>query len=335
MGLKEKARQGYLTGGLAWGYLKGEDGIAIPDQERAPLVLAIFEIYAAGRYSHRDIAQWLNDRGQRTTRGNLFCADTVRDMLGNLTYCGYVTAQRSTSKEIRGKHQPLISEELFDRCADLRRQRTTTKHPGRPSPNYLLRSIVRCERCGGRMHGTTGGRKREARYYCSTRKKKHGCDQPLTAAQPIEEQIARFLAEFRPNQAMRDEILHRLASGEDSDTEDITRKRRQLNERRKRLRDLYELGDIDRANYISKRDALDTELDALAPGPTPDLDGARAVLEDFGRFWKDETDPETAASSSNSSSSESGSTDTRSSPCAPPEHSPPSSPAEPSQDGEV
>jgi site-specific DNA recombinase len=305
MGLKEKARQGFLTGGLAWGYLKGEDGIAIPDPERAPLVLTIFEIYATRRYSHRDIALWLNERDQRTTRGNLFCADTVRDMLGNLfcadtardmlgnlTYCGYVTGQRSTSKEIRGKHQPLISEELFDRCADLRRQRTTTKNPGRPSANYLLRSIVRCDRCDGRMHGTTGGRKREARYYCSTRRKKHGCDQPLTAARPIEEQIARFISDFQPSEAMREEILDRLAHGEDTDTGDIARKRRQLNERRKRLRDLYELGDLDRSEYVSKRDALDAELDALAPGPAPDLDGARAVLEDFGRFWKDETDAE-------------------------------------------
>jgi site-specific DNA recombinase len=292
MGLKEKARQGFLTGGLAWGYLKGEEGIAIPDPERAPLVLAMFEIYATGRYSHRDIALWLNERGQRTTRGNLFCADTVRDMLGNLTYCGYVTAQRSTSKEIRGKHQPLVSEELFNRCADLRRQRTTTKNPGRPSTNYLLRSIVRCKRCDGRMHGTTGGRKREARYYCSTRRKKHGCDQPLTAAGPIEEQIARFLAEFQPSEAMREEILDRLAHSEDTDTEDIGRKRRQLTERRKRLRDLYELGDLDRSEYVSKRDALDAELDALAPGPAPDIDHARAVLEDFGRFWKEETDPE-------------------------------------------
>jgi hypothetical protein len=142
------------------------------------------------------------------------------------------------------------------------------------------------------MHGTTGGRKREARYYCSTRRKKHGCDQPLTAAGPIEEQIARFLAEFQPSHAMRDEILHRLAHGEDTDTEDIGRKRRQLTERRKRLRDLYELGDLDRSEYVSKRDALDAELDGLAPGPAPDLDHARAVLEDFSRFWKEETDPE-------------------------------------------
>ena len=104
--------------------------------------------------------------------------------------------------------------------------------------------------------------------------------------------VGQFLAEFRPSEAMSEEILDRLAHDEDTDTGDIGRKRRQLTERRKRLRDLYELGDLDRSEYVSKRDALDAELDALAPGPAPDLDHARAVLEDFGRFWKEETDPE-------------------------------------------
>jgi hypothetical protein len=91
---------------------------------------------------------------------------------------------------------------------------------------------------------------------------------------------------------MRDEILHRLANDEHADTEDVGRKRRQLTERRQRLRDLNEFGDLDKAEYAAKRESIDAELDSLAPGPTPDLDGARAVLEDFGRFWTDETDPE-------------------------------------------
>ena len=292
MGLKEKARQGFLTGGLAWGYLKGEDGIAIPDPERAPLVLAIFEHLRhrpllAPR--HRPMAQRHAASGRRaaTCSAPTPCATCS----GNLTYCGYVTAQRSTSKEIRGKHEPLISEELFDRCADLRRQRTTTKNPGRPSPNYLLRSIVRCERCGGRMHGQTSGKKKEPRYYCANRSKRHTCDQPLAHAHKVEEQIAAFVAAFKPSTAMRDEILHRLASQEPGD-EDTTRRQRQLKDRRRRLRDLYELGDLDKTTYVSKRDTIDAELDRLAPGPSPDLDAARVVLEDFAIFWGTETAPE-------------------------------------------
>lgn len=91
---------------------------------------------------------------------------------------------------------------------------------------------------------------------------------------------------------MRDEILDRLASDKHTDTEEVARKRRQLNERRQRLRDLYEFGDLGRAEYAAKSEAIDAELDGLAPGPTPDLDGARSVLEDFGRFWQQEQDPE-------------------------------------------
>jgi hypothetical protein len=35
------------------------------------------------------------------------------------------------------------------------------------------------------------------------------------------------------------------------------------------MRDLYELGDRDRAEYVARRNAINTELDAMAPGPVP------------------------------------------------------------------
>jgi hypothetical protein len=141
------------------------------------------------------------------------------------------------------------------------------------------------------MHGQTSGKKKEPRYYCANRSKRHTCDQPLAHANKIEDQIAAFVAAFKPSTAMRDEILHRLASEEPGD-EDTTRRQRQLTDRRRRLRDLFEMGDLDKAAYVSKRDAIDAELDSLAPGPSLDLDAARAVLEDFGRFWETETAPE-------------------------------------------
>jgi hypothetical protein len=55
--------------------------------------------------------------------------------------------------------------------------------------------------------------------------------------------------------------------------------------------DLYELGDLDRPEYIARRDAIHAELDALAPEPTANLDQAGKVLEDFAIFWSTETDP--------------------------------------------
>jgi hypothetical protein len=68
----------------------------------------------------------------------------------------------------------------------------------------------------------------------------------------------------------------------------LRRRRRQPKDRRHATRDLFELADLERA----KRAAIDAELDALAIGPSMDLDGARAALEDFGRFWATETSAE-------------------------------------------
>jgi hypothetical protein len=58
------------------------------------------------------------------------------------------------------------------------------------------------------------------------------------------------------------------------------------------MRDLYELGDLQRGEYVARRGAINAELDALAPKPTPDIDLARSVLEDFTTFWTTETEHE-------------------------------------------
>jgi site-specific DNA recombinase len=161
MGLREKARQGLLTGSLPWGYVKGQGGIAQPDPEKAPYVRSIFEMYATGQHTDRTLTAWLNLHDQRTTRGRAFGVDTVREMLCNTAYAGYVSARRDTSKTIKGQHAPIIEEALFDRVQQMRRQRARTLNPGRPSPNYLLRGLARCRRCHGRMQGTTGGRQKQ------------------------------------------------------------------------------------------------------------------------------------------------------------------------------
>lgn len=116
------------------------------------------------------------------------------------------------------------------------------------------------------------------------------CDQPMAAAALLEEQLAEFVAGFQPSAQIRDEILARLADGDQDGSAETSRRCKQRNDRRRR--GLYELGDVERDEYISKRDAIDAELDGLAPGPTPDLDGARAVLENFALSWEQEKDPE-------------------------------------------
>jgi hypothetical protein len=68
------------------------------------------------------------------------------------------------------------------------------------------------------------------------------------------------------------------------------RKRAGLGERLRRLRDLHELGDLDRPVYLIRREAIQNELTEVAPQPLPELSQAERVLNDFSIFWRHEAD---------------------------------------------
>lgn len=65
---------------------------------------------------------------------------------------------------------------------------------------------------------------------------------------------------------------------------ETTKRRAALEERLRRMRDL-ELGDLHRAEDVTRREAINAELSALTPAPILDLDQAQAVLEDCTIFW--------------------------------------------------
>ncbi|MBA3736757.1 MAG: recombinase family protein [Actinobacteria bacterium] len=170
-GLRGKARQGHLVGALPWGYQRDTDSsLAIPDPERAPFVRELFERYVSGQESDRSLAVWLNARGVRSAKGRPFSKGTVREMLLNSAYCGYVGGFRSKDRSIRGLHEPIVSEELVDRVQEVRTWRARVVKPGPPSGDYLLRKLLHCERCGARMHGTRRSRRGVRRYLCSSRR---------------------------------------------------------------------------------------------------------------------------------------------------------------------
>jgi hypothetical protein len=122
-----------------------------------PWVLRVFEMHATGQHADRTLDEWLNVQRKRTTKGRAFSTDTVREMVSNTAYCGYVSARRDKSKAIKRLHEAIVPEELFGRVQLMRRQRARTLHPGRPSPGYLLRGLAHCRRSHARMHGSIGG----------------------------------------------------------------------------------------------------------------------------------------------------------------------------------
>jgi DNA invertase Pin-like site-specific DNA recombinase len=292
-GLKEKARQGYLTGSLPWGYVRDPASkLAVPDPLKASLVRELFERYATGKESDRSLAAWLNARGVRTTRGREFGKDTVREMLCNAAYAGYVSGLRDKTRSIKGLHEAIVSDELFDRVQEVRSWRTTVVKPGRPSEDYVLRKLLCCERCGARMHGTRGSRAGIRRYQCSTRRHHHDdCEQKMVAAEPLEDQLIDWLEAFQPDPELQRRIIDAIREQAGQSGGDGSSERRQLLGQLERLRDLYQMGDLTKAQYVMRRQALEEEVERIDPPTDPHLDRARKILDDFGGFWTAEPEP--------------------------------------------
>ena len=70
-----------------------------------------------------------------------------------------------------------------------------------------------------------------------------------------------------------------------------THRRGELLARLDRLRELYLMGDLTKARYVMRRQAIEEELERFASPADPAIDRARALLEDFARFWELETAP--------------------------------------------
>ena len=291
-GLREKARQGHLVGSLPWGYLRDPaTKLAVPDPQRAPLVREMFERYTTGRESDRSLAGWLNAKGARTARDRSFSKDTVREMLCNAAYAGYVSGLRDKTRAIQGLHEAIVTDELFEKVQEIRSWRTRVVKPGRPSEEYLLRKLLCCERCGARMHGTRGSRAGIRRYQCSTRRRHGDCTQAIVKAEPLEDQLVAWLHAFQPDAKLRDLVLDKIRAAAHQHPREDQQRLRDLLTQLDRLQDLYVLGDLTKPRYIMRRQALEEELQRLAPPADPDLDRAQELLGDFARFWHAEPKP--------------------------------------------
>jgi site-specific DNA recombinase len=135
----KRAQEGLFHGGgnTPTGY-QYVDGNLVPHPTDAERVRAAFKLYNEGNSFDR-VSAMLHLSG----------AANVRHMLMNDVYIGKVKFQGETYD---GQHEPLISEELFNRTQKLIERRAKT---GCFSRKYLLSGFLYCGNCGARYHGKT------------------------------------------------------------------------------------------------------------------------------------------------------------------------------------
>lgn len=160
-GMRENVVKGKTTGGgVALGYKIGVDKKLEIDQETAPIVRKIFDMYASGD-SYTSIINALNAAGYKTSRGNAYNKSSIQRILQNRKYVGEYVVKNIT--EI-AQCPAIIPRDLFETVQE-KLSEALHKRKHRTEHEYILTGKLCCATCGKPVTGTAGTSKTGNRYY--------------------------------------------------------------------------------------------------------------------------------------------------------------------------
>jgi site-specific DNA recombinase len=158
-GTVKKAERGGTPGRAPIGYLnvrrmvEGREVRAVEvDPERGPLMAWAFETYATGEWTIRRLLAELTVRGLTTAPGRKnpgrpLVVSHLHTLLRNPYYMGMV---RYRGVVYAGKHEPLVTPEIWHEVQKLLSAKYLTGEKDREHPHYLKGSIY-CGQCGARL----------------------------------------------------------------------------------------------------------------------------------------------------------------------------------------
>lgn len=197
---KANALAGIYNGAkLAYGYMKANDEKHTPliDEEVAPIVVRIFEMYASG-WSAKKIAATLTLEGipspkkyayaklgfrGRQGEHDIWCPTTICLMLDNMLYIGHLPQLRTSSVSYKNhkkykkdqsdwvitynNHEPIISQELWDKV-QARRKSVARGRKTKIGFTHPLSGFLICADCGCKMKMNTSvhNNKRSYSFNC-------------------------------------------------------------------------------------------------------------------------------------------------------------------------
>ena len=193
-GKKEIAYKCYHTGGLPpYGYDVGDDRKYIINDKESKAVKVIFDMYIHD-YSYQQIAEYLNKRGYRTKKGNLFNRNSFSSILENgERYTGIYMYNRAASKYSDGTRNShkykadsdiikikdgiprIITDDIYNKA--LQKMQFNKNNAGifHSKRYYLLNGLIYCGECGKPYSGNTSRSGRSKQEYSTYRCTSYRC----------------------------------------------------------------------------------------------------------------------------------------------------------------
>ncbi|MEY2630363.1 MAG: hypothetical protein RLZZ469_1260, partial [Bacteroidota bacterium] len=178
-GHRNKVKEGIWPQMAPLGYVNYQ-GKIIPNVLNASLIKNIFEAYATGNFTLREVRDKFNELGLKRRCGTNLAVSNYQQILTNPIYTGLM---RYNGEIHEGKHEPLITKKLFDTVQEVMKRKSKPK--GRGLKAYLYRGFFHCAECGCFITTET----QKGHNYLRCTKRKNPCTQPYIREEIITSQI--------------------------------------------------------------------------------------------------------------------------------------------------
>lgn len=269
-GKEGRAKEGLFKGGgyLPTGYdYDSDSGILLINEYEAMQIKELFELFN-DRVPIYTIMQIFNDKGY-TVKGRPWTEPRVRYIVENPVYVGKV---RYNDKVYDGKHEAIISEEVWNKSQDILKERDRLYEHMKQGRRYKspLGSMIWCKKCGAKYHYRLNGKNQDGSkrgyYYCYSRSKS---DKTLIKDPNCKNTIYR---DFKLEKIVFDEVcklnveyIQNIQSSVDTtDKQNAIKSRIQaISKQIEKFMELYSLEQIDINLLKSKIEPLSNEKKSL------------------------------------------------------------------------
>lgn len=205
-GMKQAVKEGRWMWPAPYGYklenLNGKSYLVI-NEEQANIVREIFNLYDIGIRGH-ELIDCIRQKGFK------LIPQTLSKILKNVAYKGMIKVENwFGNEEIRGLHEPIIDEELFNRIQfKLGIYKNFQKSKTVLNENFPLRGILYCNICNKKLTGafSTGRNKKYPYYRCST----NNCIYKSKSKYEIEDSFRNYLKELTPKENILDDFVYSM-----------------------------------------------------------------------------------------------------------------------------
>ena len=295
-----------------FGYVK-DGGRLVIDEAEAPMVRELFELYATGGYSMKQIENLFWEKGYRNHNGKKIAHTTMSGMISNPKYKGYYVGNKVKVIDLFTKKQKflppeewvmfkdetgeivpaIVSEALWDRANGVLKKRSEDVKGRQGICNHanLLTGKLYCTHCGAayyRRESVDRQGNKNSKWVCSG-KIKNGADS-CPSFPVYEEELKPLLFEvFRETEADAQalveeyiEMYKSLGDGEDTAKQiEALRQQIQLAQKKKsKLLGYNAAGQLSDRDFLSMNKDCDREI-SEAERQIYDLEQQQMSREDF------------------------------------------------------